>query len=78
MKFIFQIKIHVFLIKNSIFALFMLKTIECGQLPQTIKDLLKVTLYITKRGLQGIPVFLIFAPKYRLWVLVRTASLMRF
>ena len=25
-------------------------------------------------GMQGIPIFLIFAPKHRLWVLVRTAS----
>ena len=27
---------------------------------------------------RGIPNFLIFAPKHRLWVLVRTASLRRF
>ena len=27
---------------------------------------------------RGIPVFLIFAPKHRLWVLVRTASARRF
>ena len=28
----------------------------------------------TNWGLQGIPIFLMFDPKHRLWVLVRTAS----
>ena len=27
---------------------------------------------------RGVPIFLIFAPKHRLWVLVRTASLRQF
>ena len=29
-------------------------------------------------GCRGLPIFLIFAPKHRLWVLVRTASARRF
>ena len=36
-------------------------------------------LLFSKTGVcRGIPIFLIFAPKHRLWVLVRTASLRRF
>ena len=36
-------------------------------------------LLYSKNGVcRGIPIFLIFAPKHRLWVLVRTASLRRF
>ena len=35
--------------------------------------------YISKTGVwRGIPVFLIFAPKHRWWVLVKTASPRRF
>ena len=36
-------------------------------------------LLYSKTGVgSGIPIFLIFAPKHRLWVLVRTASARRF
>ena len=36
-------------------------------------------LLYSKTGVcRGIPIFLIFAPKHRLWVLVRTASARRF
>ena len=31
--------------------------------------------YLVKMGFTGVNFFLIFAPKHRLWVLVRTASL---
>ena len=37
------------------------------------------TFIYSKTGVfRGIPIFLIFAPKHRLWVLVRTTSVMRF
>ena len=46
----------------------------------SVKCLLPQTpLLYTKTGVcRGIPIFLIFAPKHRLWVLVRTASARRF
>ena len=45
------------------------KTSPCNEYP------LKPHVYIAKLGFAvGIPIFLIFAPKHRLWVLVRTAS----
>ena len=34
--------------------------------------------YIVKLGFTGVYIFLIFALKHRLWVLVRTASVRRF
>ena len=38
-----------------------------------------VNIHLQKTGVRrGIPIFLIFAPKHRLWVLVRTASSRQF
>ena len=49
------------------------KTCLCNVYP------LEPHFYIAKLGVcRGIPIFLIFAPKHRLWVLVRTASSRRF
>ena len=48
------------------------KTCPCNIYP------LKPYFYIEKGVCRGIHIFLIFAPKHRLWVLVRTASLRRF
>ena len=48
------------------------KTSPCNEHPPTPH------FYIVKLGFTGVYFFLIFAPKHRLWVLVRTASLRRF
>ena len=48
------------------------KTSPCNKHP------LKPHFYIVKLGFTGVYFFLIFAPKHRLWVLVRTASVRRF
>ena len=49
------------------------KTYPCNEYP------LIPHFYIAKLVVcRGIPIFLIFAPKHRLWVLVRTASARRF
>ena len=52
------------------------KTCPCNVYP------LELHFYIAKLGYagvcKGIPIFLIFAPKHRLWVHLRTASLRRF
>ena len=45
------------------------KTSPCNEHP------LKPHFYIVKLGFTGVFIFLIFALKHRLWVLVRTASL---
>ena len=49
------------------------KTCPCNEYP------LKPHFYTEKTGVyRGMPIFLTFAPKHRLWVLVRTASARRF
>ena len=48
------------------------KTSPCNEHPLTPH------FYIVKLGFTGVYFFLMFAPKHRLWVLVRTASLRRF
>ena len=47
------------------------KTSPCNEHPLTPH------FYIVNLGFTGVYIFLIFAPKHRLWVLVRTASLRR-
>ena len=49
-----------------------MKTSLCNEHPLTPH------FYIVKLGFTGVYFFLIFAPKQRLWVLIRTASLRRF
>ena len=59
---------------------------ESGQMGRTHQENMSVQyippqtpLLYSKTGVcRGIPIFLIYAPKYRLWVLVRTASARRF
>ena len=53
-------------------SLHITKTSPCNENPLTPH------FYIVKLGFTGVYIFLIFAPKHRLWVLVRTASLRRF
>ena len=48
------------------------KTSPCNEHPLTPH------FYIVKLGFTGVCFFLIFAPKHRLWVLIRTASMRRF
>ena len=59
---------------------------QCGDLVENISktrlynfDPLKPHFYIVKLGFTGVyTIFLIFAQKHRLWILVRTASPRRF
>ena len=53
-------------------SLLITKTSPCNEHPLTPH------FYIVKLGCTGVYIFLIFAPKHRLWALVRTASLRRF
>ena len=46
------------------------KTSPCNKAPLTPH------FYIVKQGFTGVCMFLIFTPKHRLWVLVRTASVL--
>ena len=67
-NFVLRYVVHVLL-----FSFFIRKTCPCNVYP------LEPHFYTTKNGVcRGIPNFLIFAPKHRLWVLVRTASTRRF
>ena len=76
------VKVHttVYLKTGFVFFLFfsqpltnIRKTCPCNIYPPTPH------FYTKKNGVcRGIPIFLIFAPKHRMWVLVRTASPRRF
>ena len=62
---------------NLISRLFIIKTNPCNKHPLTPHFCI-VKLGLRTGVYRGILSFLIFAPKHRLWVLVRTASLRRF
>ena len=57
---------------NHRLSIYIMITCPCNVYPLTPH------FYIVKLGLTGVYIFLIFALKHRLWVLVRTASLRRF
>ena len=61
------------MLRKEIVSFYITKTSPCNEHPPYTP-----LLYSKTGGYRGILCFLIFSPKHRLWVLVRTASLRRF